>query len=1056
MKLKPTLLKALNVNEDESTQVFSLLGMGFFMGIFMATLSVGAAALFLNKLDEAEVEQLLPQAILVSGILGIIFTAIYNFLQNRISFKSLAFLSLLVVTLILVGIEIAFRNLEDPFPIYFFAFTFIVPAQFIILLVFWGTFGRMFNLRQAKRIIGGIDTGQLIASILALFSIPIIIGYLKSEEDLLFISLMAMIGNMLVFLFITRKKLFQKRTQTASYSIPYGGLIRNPYIALMSLFVIISMIGVKFVDYSFLTVTTARFDENELASFLSLFEATVVIFSFLFQTFITDKIIALYGLKVSLLVNPLLLIIFTAIAIPIGYTFGFSSASGEAIIFFFIIISMSKLFISSLKDALDGPAFKLYFLPIDAEVKFDVQTKIEGVVTAFAGLIAGGLIILITKVQVFTLIHISIFTLPILLLWYYVTQKMHNNYKSTLQSTLIKNKDKSSNTVNQEYSVNEVLENEINSKADDKVIYGLKLMEKIEPALFESAIVKLLESDSEKIKGYARERVKTLDLEFEKNSELNQLAKQALQSSEDSEIISVPAEKLGKLSKSVKSADRILAAKLLRKLISPKNVFILLELMRDIDPKVKMEAIITARKVKRPETWGVLVEMLNSLTFSNAAASALTEAGEAALFTLESAFHKSGQTDHARLKIVQIIGRIGGPRAQELLWNKIEHPDRRIVRQILFSFRYSNYHASERQVTSLINLLENEMGKVLWNLAALTELPKKEHFKYLRDAIKEEIEENYDTIYMYMSILYDPQSVQLVRENIESGTSEGIAFAIELCDLFVHQELKPKLFPLMDDIPVADKITQLQGFFPRENYNIIQVLNYLLNKNYNQVNRWTKACTIHSLAFVDDFRVSRGLIAQLFNNDHFLQEIAAWVMFNKEKHTFFSISERLAPTVKKVLYDTVEKNRLQEGLTDGYFMGIEMVMFLKTIPFFKDIKGLLLCDVVDKMANTNLKPGELLKIPQGEDEERIYVVADGEVFVKNQGKEIIRLKKGEVFGNLFSLNEKMEADQLESFGNAVVFHFSVHDFYNVMANHHELAQGFIKNISRNLIKEVID
>ncbi len=1047
MKIEQTLLSALNVNKGESSQVYALLGMGFFMGVFLATLDVGASALFLNNLGDAQVKEQLPLAILFSGILGIIFTAIYNFFQNRISFKALGLGSLFITSLVLLGIELAFRNLSDPIPIYFFAFAFIVPANFIVLLVFWGSFGRMFSLRQAKRIIGGIDTGQLLASIIALFSIPILINYI-AEQDLLFISLLAITGNMLVFLYITRSNLLRVHTETATYHISYTKMLRNPYIALMGLFVIISAVAINFIDYSFLNVTTARFEENELAKFLSLFEGTVVIFSFLFQTFITDKIIALYGLKVSLLINPILLGIFTVIAIPIGYSFGISKEAGEAIIFFFIIIAMSKLFISSLKDALDGPAFKLYFLPVDSSIRFDVQTKIEGVITAFAGLIAGALIILINNVQVFTLIHISIFTLPVILLWYFVTQKMHNNYRSTLQTTLIKNKEKSENVIVQQYAVNKVLEEEINSDTDDKVIYGLKLMEKIEPALFESSIVDLLDSDSAKVKNYAKERIKELDLEFEKNTELSRLAKQAALDNEDSDLISVPANKLGKLSKSIKSQDRALAAKLLRKLINQQNIFILLELLRDIDPKVKMEAVITARKVKRPETWGVLVEMLNSSTYSNAATSALVEAGEAALFTLETAFHKSGQSDHAKLKIVQIIGRIGGPRAVELLWSKIEHPDRRIVRQILLSFRYFNYQATERQVTVLTNLLENEMGKVLWNLAALTEIPKLDHFKYLRGAIKEEIRENYDTIYMYMSILYDPQSVQLVRENIESNTSEGIAFAIELCDLFVSQELKPKLFPLIDDIPISEKIIQLQGFFPRENYNLIQVLNYLLNKNYNEVNRWTKACTIHCLAFVDEFRASRGLIAQLFNDDQLLQEIAAWVMYYKDREALDRISERLRPDQRKYLYDTISKNRLQEGLNDGYYMGVEMIMFLKNVPYFKNIKGLLLCDVVDKMVNSNLSSKELLKVPQSEDEERIYVVAEGEAFIKNNGKEVKRLKKGEVFGNLFNLEDKIEATHIEAFGDAVVFHISVYDFYNVMADHHELAQGFIKNISR--------
>src|SRR6187431_738308 len=98
-----------------------------------------------------------------------------------------------------------------------------------------------------------------------------------------------------------------------------------------------------------------------------------------------------------------------------------------------------------------------------------------------------------------------------------------------------------------------------------------------------------------------------------------------------------------KLSKSVKTTDRILAAKLLRKLISQRTIFILLELLRDASVQVRHEALITARKVKRPETWSVLIELLSSPSYGHDAAAALIEAGPAALPILETSFHKSGQ-----------------------------------------------------------------------------------------------------------------------------------------------------------------------------------------------------------------------------------------------------------------------------------------------------------------------------------------------------------------------------------------------------------------------------
>ena len=1050
MGFKATVLRALDIEASELSKVSLLLGMGFFMGIFLATLDVGASSLFLNNLEEAEIEKQLPLAILTAGSLGIIFTAIYSFLQGRIPFTYLAPGAIVVVTVFLMGIEWAFRNFDDLRNVYFFAFTFIVPSNFIVLLVFWGAFGRMFNLRQSKRIIGSIDTGQLVASILALFSIPVLLNYIRTE-NLLFVSLLSMGGLFVMLLIIIQKKLFVKGIRSGSSRVKYASLFKNKYIALMAIFVTVSMIAVNFVDYSFLNMTKLQFDEKSLPNFLSYFEATVVIFSFLFQTFVTDKIIAIYGLKVSLLINPILIGLFTALAIPIGFFFGYSVDSGS-LIFFFIIISMSKLFNASLKDALDGPAFKLYFLPIDSSIRFDVQTKIEGVITAFAGLLAGTLLIAIENIRGLDLIYISVFTLPLMALWYVVTTKMHNNYRLTLQDSLVKNKSTLSETAESELGVDRILKNELDSPADEKVIYGLKLMEKLEPALYELSVVELLESESPRVREYAKEQAKKLDLELGGKSAVGHLARQAADHVEDSDLISIGIEKLEILSKSGIGADRFLAAKLIRQVTDPKRIFILLELLRDVEPKVKMEAIATSRKLRLKETYGVLIELLDSPTYCNAAAAALVECGTSVLFSLETAFHKSGQSDMVMIKIVQVIGRIGGNNAMELLWKKIEYPDRRIVKQILLSLRYYNYQAREREITLITTLLENEIGKAIWNMAAIQELPNIKHFVFLRNALKEEVNDNFEMIYILLSILYDPQSVQLVRENVDIGTPDGAAYAIELLDLFVAPDLKPKLFPLVDDIDVDEKLNKLQAHFPREKYTEIQVLNYILNRNYNQANRWTKACALYSVVFMPDFRISRGLVAHLFNIDPMLQEAAAWVIYNKDQEAFHRIASRLPAENKQKLEETIRNNTPEGRLKDGFYLRMEMVMFLKKVPEFRNIKGLILANMVDKMQNLNLAEGRQVKVNRSEEEEEIFIIADGAVMVENEGTEVVLVKKGEVFGNVFRTGERINATGITAHNTAVLFVLPVFDFFNIMAHHHELAQVFLKNIEKKLLK----
>ncbi len=1050
--MKTRILKFLDVEEQESGRVFYLLAISFMLGMFIATFTVASQTIFLNTFSESED---LPKALFISGIFGIISTAIYNFLQGRIPFRVLGFLSLLITLLLTAGFEFGQGYFSNSETLQFYGFTLILPFTFITSLVFWGSFERMFNLRQSKRVIGSVDLGTTAAQLLSFFIIPILLSAGLDTQSLYTVSVFSVGGFLILFFLMSNTYLAGNKIKDVASEEDHKKMnifdcIGNKYIFSMAIFIIVSMTALRFVDYSFFNVTINQFSDNKenLPYFLSLFEATIVIFGFAFGTWGTDWLSQTYGIKVSLLVNPILLILFTSLALGAGFFLGYDpSVPGSSVVVFFITVSMSKLFINSLREAIDAPIFKFYYVPIDKSIKLDSQTKMEGVVTALASTIAGGVIVLINSSKAFSLLSITLFTLPLLIIWYWVTNRMYAGYKETLQGSLVKNKAKLEKNIVQEFTMDSVLEKEVKSAAEEKVVYGLKLMEKLEPALFETSISQLVESKLTSVRQFAIAKVQELGL-VRDESETKGLAVRAAGDAEDSDLLSISVDNLLKLSKSIKRADRMLAAKLLRKLLSARTIFVLLELLRDQDPKVRTEALLTARKVKRRETWPVLIEMLSSPLYGHHSASALKEAGPEVLPTLEAAFHKSGQTDLIMLKIVQIIGHIGGTEGLQLLWKKIDYPNKRIVRQILFCLRFIKYQATGREAIQIKELLDLEIGKTLWNLAALKELPDEvEHFVFLKQAMREEIRENFDHISLLLSLIYDPQSVQLVRENIETGTPDGVAYGLELLDLFVDQDLKPKLIPILDDIDVSEKMELLQIYFPREEYAPIQTLNYILNRDFNLNNRWTKACAIHASAYMNDFRVSRGLISQMFNNDRLLQETSAWVIYNKDRAIYNTVTERLPHKDKKFLDSSIENNQLLDGLDDGFYLSIEMVLFIKQLPEFKGIKGTLLSELADKIIPLDLGSKDKIVVNNSFENSPILIIALGEVQVMNGSELVTNLKKGDVFGDLFQEGETPKFTEVIAQQRSIVFKINLIDFYFVLANYHELAQGLIHNIT---------
>jgi hypothetical protein len=245
---------------------------------------------------------------------------------------------------------------------------------------------------------------------------------------------------------------------------------------------------------------------------------------------------------------------------------------------------------------------------------------------------------------------------------------------------------------------------------------------------------------------------------------------------------------------------------------------------------------------------------------------------------------------------------------------------------------------------------------------------------------------------------------------------------------------------------VKDKLELLQTYFPRESYEPIQVLNYIINRDFNYNNRWSKVCAVHASAYMSNFRVSRGLISQMFNNDKLLQETSAWVIYNKDKVHYNELTVRLPLRDKRFLDTSIENNQLLNGLDDGFFLGIEMVFFLKELAVFKGIGGSVLSDLADKIIPIDLNTRDRIVL-NNVDELPIIICAHGEVRLKDGDKVIATLKKGGYYGDLFVEGSAPKITEVEATERSVVFRINLVDFYYVMANHQELIAGLIRNIT---------
>ena len=118
---------------------------------------------------------------------------------------------------------------------------------------------------------------------------------------------------------------------------------------MMGIFIALSVITAFFVQYSFMAVTREQYPvEQDMARFLGFFTGSMMIFTLLIKILVFSYLIKNYGLKTCLTITPFLIAGFTAIAIGVGMSQGYTPAA-SGFVLFFLLLTLSRLFFKIIK-----------------------------------------------------------------------------------------------------------------------------------------------------------------------------------------------------------------------------------------------------------------------------------------------------------------------------------------------------------------------------------------------------------------------------------------------------------------------------------------------------------------------------------------------------------------------------------------------------------------------------------------------------------------------------------------------------------------------------------
>jgi len=986
-----SIFKILNLKKGEGGLIFLPIIYSFFTGTALAFFVTSATSLFLSSFER----DMLPLAFIAAGILVWLSGLLYSYFQKQVKYTKVLTGGLLLLLISVIAFFSFYISTSSVIAI-FLLYAWIRVFAYVHAITFWGLAGRIFSLRQGKRVFGLITGGEVFASILSFFSVPFLLKIIDTE-DLLFISGAALIIGFFVLMFIVRKfkdKLdVKKAKQTIKKIQSEKGksiFLKNRYYKLFYIIAFLPIFAQFFVDFIFQSQAKIEFPVREtLTSFVGLFFGVSAIVEFVLKTFVSGRLMNKYGVRFGLLAFPVMLAFSFVLASVFGLFYG-------AVSLFFSFVSLGRLFTRAVRTSFNDPATQILYQPLPPEERLTFQNKIESGPKAFASIAAGVLLFVFTKISFFTLVYFSIFLLIIIVLWYKSAILVFKEYKQVLMSVLSKKID------------------------SQKISSNQKIFEYLES---------VIDSINDKTKGVLSYMSKSVF----------PYRKEVLFGTSDDEKQAYKLKELISFANSENSNEREIAAKHLGEYDIYKIEVFIIKLLTDSDYNVRTQAILTAGEIKEPELFKFLFANLRIEEYHDVVFSAILHIGNKILPDLDKFFYTIEHIPEVQMSVVKIFEIIGGEEAKKLLQTKINYGNKAVSNRVIKALSRLSYQAKRADISVLSLKLEEEIDNFLYITASLSDIKKQFHEEDdIIRAIKHEKRSKSEIIFIILSILYDPNAIKLIKMNIDSNEADSKGFALEIAEIIISEIHKEILSPIFEDLSDEELVSKYHYQYPQEKLTIKDRLLDIVNSDSSVTVHFTKALAISLLSDYSSEDVISVLKANIIHPNIIIRETAAITLYNM-KPEVFEAQAILFKTRIKGFNDLIKKITIKTG--NQNLLILEKLKLLRSLDVFSNLSYGNLSKFAINAIEYHIKEGETL-VCENENRNTIYLCILGQLIDKNTNTTIQA-------GNIISLfNKKADCSQIEITAQEPTFMLKgkIHLLNHLFAENIEFAKKLTKNI----------
>jgi HEAT repeat protein len=602
----------------------------------------------------------------------------------------------------------------------------------------------------------------------------------------------------------------------------FNAVRKNKYLVLMTIIIATTVIVSTFIDWHFSSVLEDHFVYNmaKIPAFLGLFYCCIYIVAFFLNIFFTSYSLKNLSIRLTLLFTPIALL------------------AGSVVVLIFPPLLMPAI---AIKGTDEGLGFSLQqsvreflYIPVSSELKSKSKPFMDIFIKRFATVVASILLLLFAlslekKVEYLTPIHdpglgqnLLWLVIGCLILWIVLSLRVPKEYVNIIRNNIKILRPRADKIVSEKLDVDyaRLVFDTVESKDQSSVLYALQLFDLLEQDKLTPEIREMISQKADEEKASSLGDLFSAEGAMwfpEIADDIDQEAfitdiREIMSSENYQQLMDSYAERV--IEEGHESViEKMELAKMIG-LMDPKSQVVgkLESLINDTSVEVARYAIQSAARLKREEYIPDIIDKLSNPLIHEDAVIALKLFGRQALNIFQKDLQDRSKALSVKQDVVKVLGQIGTNEAASILFSQLESGIEELDTSIIDALdriraEKTNIHFSPKSVQrNAFSVIK----KYCQDTLDLMSLQSDEQDSAEGQRLQKRQAKKFAQIFKLLGLLYPHDDIVKAFQNIQTGTKDSVAYAIELLDNILSKQIKNIVLPLIEDLPPSERRRELQ------------------------------------------------------------------------------------------------------------------------------------------------------------------------------------------------------------------------------------------------------